>query len=101
MTTYNKDLDPGASANSLDVEIFGSKSRNIVTSDTVDLTPGYAKAIVVTAAGNLSILPVGNTDNAAGYVVFTAAPVGFIPPYRVRRVNATGTTATCSTVDNA
>jgi hypothetical protein len=101
MTTYDATKDPGAFADANDVEIYGSKSRNIVPSDTVDLTPGYAKAIVVTAAGNLVILPVGNTDNAAGLVTFTAAPVGFIPPYRVRRVNATGTTASVSTVDNA
>lgn len=98
-TTYNKDLDPGSDANSVDVTIFGSKSRNITPSDTVDLTM-YAKAINVTAAGNLVILPVGNTDNAAGLVTYTAAPVGFIPPYRVRRVNATGTTASVSTIDN-
>ena len=99
-TTYDKTIDQGADSDTTDVTIFGSKSRNITPSDTVDLTM-YAKAIVVTAAGNLVILPVGNTDNAGGLVTFTAAPVGFIPPYRVRRVNATGTTASVSTIDNA
>lgn len=98
-TTYDSAKDQGANADQTNVEIFGSKSRNITPSDTVDLSP-YAKAIVVTAAGNLAILPVGNTDNAGGIVTFTSAPVGFVPPYRVRRVNATGTTATCSTIDN-
>ena len=99
-TTYDKTLDQGAFADQNNVEIFGSKSRNITPSDTVDLNP-YTRAIVVTAAGNLVILPVGNTDNAAGFVTFTGISAGFIPPYRVRRVNATGTTATCSTIDTA
>lgn len=75
---------------------FGNVGRVITKSDTVDIDP-YAKAIVVTATGDLAIIPAGNLDAAP--ITFTGVPVGFIPPYRVRRVNSTGTTATCATVD--
>lgn len=92
---YSADKDrgnfPGPSAAS-----FGSKSRPITPSDSVDLDP-YAKAIVVTGFGNLVILPVENTDDTT--ITFTDAPVGFVPPFRVRRVYATGTSASVATID--
>lgn len=97
-TTYDAAKDPYSDA-TRNPTFFGKKSRNITKSDTVDLDP-YPKAIVVTAAGNLVILPAGNTDDAGGLVTFTSAPVGFIPPYRVRRVHSTGTSATTSAIDD-
>ncbi len=75
---------------------FGTKGRVVTPSDTTDLDP-YAKAVVVTAAGNLVILPVKNADGTT--LTFTNAPVGFVPPYRVRRVLSTGTTASVATID--
>jgi hypothetical protein len=93
---YTSSKDPGAQ-NGGGLMVFGRKGRVISPSNTVDLDP-YAKAIVVTAAGNLVIIPVGNED--ADTITFTAAPLGFSPPYRVRRVLATGTTASCATVDD-
>ena len=74
---------------------YGGAGKLIVKSDTVDLDP-YAKSIVVITAGNLIIIPVENAD--ADTITFTAAPVGFIPPYAVRRVLATGSTAAVATV---
>ena len=44
----------------------------------------YPQAIVVTAAGNIVVLPMENDDDDT--VTFTAAPCGFVPPFRVRRV---------------
>lgn len=93
---YDKTKDPnqtfqGSAGN------FGSIGTPVTPSDTVDLNP-YAKAVVVTATGNLVILPVQNTDGTT--ITFTGVPVGFIPPYRVRRVYATGTTASVATVDS-
>lgn len=75
---------------------FGNTGSVISPSDTVDLG-SYAKSVVVTAAGNIVVIPAGNLDAAP--ITFTAAPVGFVIPYRVRRVNATGTTASAATID--
>ena len=76
---------------------FGSAGSPITPSDTVDLAL-YAKAIVVTAAGNLVILPVQNNDGTT--ITFTGVQPGFVPPYRIRRVFATGTTASVASVDS-
>ncbi|UXN74489.1 hypothetical protein N8D56_04940 [Devosia sp. A8/3-2] len=76
---------------------FGRKGRVVVPSDTVDLDP-IAKGIQVVAAGNLVYVPAGN-DPATGAIAVTDAPVGFVPIHRVRRVKATGTTATVVTSD--
>lgn len=97
-TVYDKNKDPWAGDVLENPEIFGSSGSNVTPSDTVDLT-AYAKAVVVTVAGNLVILPSKNVDDGAHTITFTGCPVGFIPPYRVRRVLATGTTASVATVD--
>lgn len=88
----SKDKYAGQTA---DAYSYGAKGAVVVPSDTVDLDP-YAKSIVVTAAGNLVILPAANDDGAT--ITFTDCGVGFSPPYRVRRVMATGTTATVATI---
>lgn len=75
---------------------FGRSARIITPSDSTDITP-YAKAVCVLSAGNLVVIPTQNADGAT--VTFTAVPVGLILPYEVRRVLATGTTATVATVD--
>ena len=62
----------------------------VTPSDTVDLT-SYAKALYVGAAGNVRVLTVGGED--ADAVTFANHPVGWLP-VQVRRVLATGTTAT-------
>lgn len=57
-----------------------------------DLDP-LPKAIVCTAAGNVTIVPVDNANAAT--ISLTGCPVGFVPPYLVRRVTAlTGAWAT-------
>ena len=98
MTTYSVAKDP-TSGRSTASSFFGRKGRTITKSDTVDLDP-YAAAVVVITAGDLVILPTENTDDANGRITFTAAPVGFIPPFKVRRVHSTGTTAVCAAVDS-
>jgi hypothetical protein len=75
---------------------FGRSSRAITPSDTVDIPNGPVKAIVVTQAGTLSILP----SNSDVPVAFAEVPAGFNPPFQVRRVLATGTTATVFTVED-
>lgn len=74
-----------------------SKGKAITPSDSTDLT-SYASGIVVTAAGNVRLLPGGNDD--ADTITITAAPAGYVPPYQVRRVFATGTTASVASIDN-
>jgi len=91
-TTYDPTKDGyanfGASLNT-----FGNNASVVTPSDTVDFT-AYPKVIAVAAAGNLVVLPLKAADDGAHLVTFTAAPAGFVVPFRVRRVMATSTTAT-------
>ncbi|MCJ9729550.1 hypothetical protein [Bradyrhizobium sp. PRIMUS42] len=75
---------------------FGSLGRVVTPNDNTDLDP-YAKSLVVTAAGNLVIIPVQNDDAAP--ITFTGLSAGQVIPYRVRRVKSTGTTASVATID--
>jgi hypothetical protein len=94
--TYDATKDPYSGAAQSRSLGFARKGAPISPSDTVDLA-AYVRAVVVTAAGDLVILPVENADGTT--ITFTAAPVGFIPPYQVRRVLSTGTTASVASVD--
>lgn len=99
---YAKANDPNAtaSARKSDVRVARTsqyaKGKAIVPHDVNDLAL-YAAGVVVTAAGNLKVLPSQNAD--ADTVTFTAVPVGFIPPFQIRRVFATGTTASVASLD--
>lgn len=73
---------------------FGRKGR-VVTPGATDLDP-IAKAVVCLTTGNLTIVPVGNANGDT--LTFTGVPVGFTPPYQVRRVTAA--TATVATVED-
>lgn len=91
--TYNPASDPYASR-SVEVESQARGASAITPSDTVDLTT-YAKALMVTAAGTVSVLPIVNYENAITTAVACGnLPVGYIIPIQVARVFATGTTAT-------
>lgn len=74
---------------------FGRRGAVVVPSDSTDLAV-YAKTLVVLAGGNLVILPVENDDGVT--LPFTGLAAGQIVPFQVRRVLATGTTATVATV---
>lgn len=67
------------------------KQEVVTPSDTVDLAP-YARFIEVTVAGNIVYLPGENGDGDT--ITVTAATVGWKSSCLVRRVLATGTTAT-------
>ncbi len=66
-------------------ESFGQQGV-VITPGATDLTDGVCKGLFVAAAGNVTFVPVGN-DNADTITV-TAAPVGLVIPFRVRRVTA-------------
>lgn len=76
---------------------FGRRGSVVTPSDTVDLEE-LPKAIVVLQAGTLAIIPDGNEDEDV--IEFDEVPVGWSPPYIVRRVMATNTGATVATVDD-
>ncbi len=65
-------------------------STTVVTSDTVDFAL-YPKSVTVLTAGTVNALPLKNVDGAN--VAFGSLAIGFTLPFRVRRINATGTTA--------
>ena len=76
---------------------FGEEGRLVTPHDTTLLDP-IAKSVVVTditAGSDISVLTAGGST-----IAFVGVPVGFIVPYRVARVNDTGTTVTaCYTID--
>lgn len=72
---------------------FGKKGATI-TPGPSDLDP-IPKAVVMTSAGDITIVPDGNATNTT--IAFTGCAVGFMPPYVVRRVTAC--TGTCASID--
>lgn len=95
---YDRTQDPNLTQSIEGMNTFGRIGSLIVPSDTVDLTGPYPKAIEVTVAGNLAIIPAGNADSAAA-IAYTSVPVGFRPGFIVRRVMLTGTTASVVRID--
>ncbi len=95
-TTYDNTKDGAFSSSP---QGLGRTSNAVTPSDTVDFTK-YPKTLVVTAAGNLVVLPLTAADDGAHTITFTGLPVGFIMPFRVRRVLATGTTASVATIED-
>ena len=93
---YDPLKDPYAAIPDNAVLTNGSKGRVVETSNTVDLDP-YVKAIVLLTAGDVSYLPAENEDGAP--LAFEGLPAGWVSPHRVRRVLATGTTATVATLE--
>ena len=90
---YDPTQDPYAQR-STQVESQARGAAAIAPSDTVDLAP-YAKALMVTAAGTVSVLPINNyAAGSSTAVALGNLPVGYIIPIQVARVFATGTTAT-------
>lgn len=65
----------------------------VVTSDTVDFA-SYPKNVTLLTAGTVVCLPLKNVDGAPGLATFGALLAGYTIPFRVRRINATGTSAT-------
>lgn len=75
---------------------FGADGRLVTPHDSTNLDPVAKTVCVSSIAGgsNLSIVTLADTT-----INFVGVSVGFIPPYRVKRVNSTGTTCTVYTVD--
>lgn len=90
---YDPKNDPNAGLSSS--MSFGRKGSVIVPNDASDL-PTYAKAIVVLSPGDVAIIPVENADGAT--LTFTGLAAGQIVPFQVRRVLATGTTASVASI---
>ena len=63
---------------------FGRRGR-LVSPGATDLDP-IPKTIVLPVGGNVTIVPVNNTNDAT--ISFTGLPAGATVPYQVRRVTA-------------
>lgn len=61
----------------------------VTTSDSTDLARGATKALYIGGAGNVAVITSGGDT-----ITFTAITVGSFHPISVKRVLATGTTAT-------
>lgn len=97
-TTYDATKDPYTSFVGTPGGL-GVNSTAGVKSDTADFTK-YPKGIVVTATGDLVVLPLKAADDGSHLITFSAAPCGFIVPFRVRRVQSTSTTASFATIED-
>lgn len=75
-----------------EVQITGSnavKAVLVTPNDTVDLADGNTKGLYVGGTGNVAVTMADGND-----ITFNALSVGTIHPISVKRVKATGTTAT-------
>ena len=84
---FKRQYGDGARAGGVDWP--APRAAAITPSDTVDL-PWITRAIYVGGAGDVKV-DMGDSGTA---IPFTAVPVGTVLPIRVKRVYATGTTAT-------
>lgn len=75
---------------------FGRRGSVVTPNDSADLT-NVSKGLLVVVTGNLVFIPVDNADGAP--LTWSSVPVNTIVPYFVRRVKATGTTATVWTIE--
>jgi hypothetical protein len=87
-TVYDSTKDPYRYGGE---SLVNRSSVAVVPSDTVDFA-SYPRTVQVVAAGTVSALPLKNAD--ASFVNFGAVVAGYVIPFRVRRINATSTTAT-------
>lgn len=69
--------------------LTAQKAVAVTPSDTVDLVNGATKGLYVGGAGNVAVLMQDGSD-----VAFTALAIGVFHNISVKRVKATGTTAT-------
>jgi hypothetical protein len=95
-TTYDATKDPYANQGG-GPDTLGTNSAVVAKSDTTDFTV-YPKAVVVTATGDVDVLPLTAVDDGTHIIPFRGVNAGFIIPFRVRRVMATGTTASVATI---
>ncbi|TIW21456.1 MAG: hypothetical protein E5V63_29300 [Mesorhizobium sp.] len=75
---------------------FGQRGAQITPNDDADLDT-VSKGLVVLISGTLVFIPADNEDNET--LTYGTLPVGAVVPYFVRRVLATGTTATVASID--
>lgn len=87
-TVYDQTKDPYYQGGELQVN---RSSVAVTPSDTIDFS-SYPRSVVVVAPGTVSALPLKNAD--ASFVNLGSLLAGYILPFRVRRINATNTTAT-------
>ena len=88
--SYDATKDPYAQR-STEVSSQARGVDAVAPNDSTDL-PRYAKALYIGVTGDVVVLPMNATDDSQT-VTFKAHPVGYMP-VQVRRVLATGTTAT-------
>ena len=82
---------PNTIAASEDMYTSYNDAYAVTPSDSVSFAQGSTRAIFVGGAGTLSV--VRASGNTVSFTVGANA-IGFVLPFRVARVNATGTTAT-------
>lgn len=78
---------------------FGRKGEEITPDNATDFTD-VAKGVVVRDISGGSVLQLLPVDNADGdWINFTGVPVGFVPPYQVRRIGSATTCGVATVLD--
>lgn len=76
--------------------VYGSASQD-VTPDGSDVTlETKVRYVVVTTAGTIKVIALKSGDGDV--ITFVDVPAGFVPPFRVRKIIAAGTTASVATI---
>ena len=88
MTVYNQLNDPYFQGGELTAN---RTTIQLTASDTVDFAL-YPKTVTLLTAGTVFALPLKNVEG--NFITFGTLLAGTTLPLRVRRINATGTTAT-------
>lgn len=70
--------------------ISGTVFRDVTLDDDVDLPLGPCRGLILGTSGNVSVIGFGDDDP----VVLPALVAGVVHPVSVKRIRATGTTAT-------
>lgn len=85
------DPDKDVYRNTFESATNQARQAAVVTPDNDADLPEYAKALYIGVAGDITVVPMEATDDNG--VLFKDHPAGYMP-VMVRRVLATGTTAT-------
>ena len=85
---------PNSTASSNDMYTSYSDGYAVVPNDTVDFTQGPTRAIFVGGAGTISLMMASGNSLT---ITIPANALGFVINLRIKRILATGTTATLIT----
>ncbi len=80
--------------------VYGTRGRDVTPSGSNVALSETERQVVAASDGNLVIRPLNNGAGDAANITFTGITAGFIPPYIVRAVIASGTTCNVYAIED-